>query len=1166
MFVGRGSKVRKRLLWIFAATLIFGLARVASANATDLVVNSNSDAPDAGDGSLRSAVAAAVDGDRIIFSPGDNWSRSEGNFDWAISLNSSLTKSDGFSLTIDGTSVDGRPLLINSGSSGAGGPLITSAGSISLSNIILDGASDHSENQTALSSQGAISLTNSMVSNFINTSGGRIITADGNITLINSVINNNSGDKVLVTNSDVTVISSTLTDNTSQLDGGAISANGDVTISGGSEFFGNSSHGGNGGAVYAPNGNVDVSDASFKGNTSVIVGGSEGKGGAIYANTVQTATPDTNKTITLVGNNADGYGGAIYSKGSVTLDAVYASSNNAGHDGGVIQAFGNVQINGSMTASYNNAGVAIGGSGGNGGVISASASYDTSRAPFHSVPSNVSIAGDVTAVSNTAATSGGAFDVHGSITLGSAPGNTILLSGNQAGSDGGAISAHIINERLLTEGPGGSLLFTDHVDRTTSHVVINGNATIALNTAGGNGGAISSDSTITVGTNSTNNVVFQNNISTSGNGGAVYISPAELLDSFYLCGSWYSPSVCTIYSGRLSTENKDFVNKSGSLKFKGNTAENGGAIYAGGVDLINSEFQANTAHTRTSDGSGGSGGAIYLNYNDATSTPESLSWDTIEIGRLAVVSSYFGGNSAETDGGAIYANRAGVNRVISIPIILNSTFSRNSSGQNGGTIYDNLGFNLVSDTILNSASLGFSDETHGVAVYIPADSTIARSVFNTLFVGDTTESGFSTCQLSRNSGLRLYHTIIPTGMSPCDTKIVAEGGYAVDPVTTKYPGDGIGLISTPTVGDIALGDPTNESSFRIDSQSLIYVPLQWPSVATDSTPTSYFWGLLQNLADRAQTAIYAAPIDTDSVNAAYDQVNANYDYLASKAEEDQNGAPRTGGTNFADIGASEFIYQPRFTTPVSTKDGFNVEITNLISDFPLTFFADGTGRASIDSANPALIHVTGLRPGTGSNLSVRVGTPASLLLRGLTYTSEFIGGGFGVALNESRIRGKDFSDLKGSSAQNVIEEKLFTPKTTFADLLSLIGNLDVPLTQETKDSIANNVADKIKYIPRNVNELLTQMQYSSPVKLFTQIESSADRAVSIILNLQLRDSFGSSKFERFNKAVKNSSSKNVERVFKSTFGVSLTDWLKDVGLPSLNSFLGKIIVVRPSSN
>jgi predicted outer membrane repeat protein len=116
---------------------------------------------------------------------------------------------------------------------------------------------------------------------------------------------------------------------------------------------------GNGGAIYT-SGDLDVSASSFSFNTS------EGSGGAIYA----AGDVSVNGFSEFIDNLAGGEGGAIDALGNVALYDITFTGNEAGADGGAIDA-GNSIIEGSgavtvyrSTFTDNNAGLSGSGDGG----------------------------------------------------------------------------------------------------------------------------------------------------------------------------------------------------------------------------------------------------------------------------------------------------------------------------------------------------------------------------------------------------------------------------------------------------------------------------------------------------------------------------------------------------------------------------------------------------------------------------------------------------------------------------------------------------------------------------------------------------------------------------------------------------------------------------------
>ena len=215
-----------------------------------------------------------------------------------------------------------------------------------------------------------------------------------------------------------------------------------------------------GGGIYAAGGVLLLSRAELDNNTA-----QSGEGGAICVVGAVRDSADS-AAVGLVGNQAQGHGGAIRAFGDVRLLNHPLLQNNqtlgADADGGAIDAGGSVTAGG---------GVAVGNHAAHGGVVYALGSVTLDQNNLS--PNSASLEGgcifaggsvtiqDVFATSCSAGGTGGAIYASGDVRL-SGHGSQ-NFSGNQAGGDGGAVFA------------GGALTLD--------------NLQLSDNTAGGSGGA-----------------------------------------------------------------------------------------------------------------------------------------------------------------------------------------------------------------------------------------------------------------------------------------------------------------------------------------------------------------------------------------------------------------------------------------------------------------------------------------------------------------------------------------------------------------------------------------------------------------------------------------------------------------------------------------------------
>lgn len=175
--------------------------------------------------------------------------------------------------------------------------------------------------------------------------GGLIYADNGTLTINGGTFSNNStssenskGGAIYANNTALTINGGTFTGNStsSKGSGGAIYANNGTTTVNGGTFTGNSAtgngnHTGNGGAIYANNGSLTVTgNVTFSNNTATCKTGTYSVGGgAIYAfdatMSIGGGAKFTNNT--AVSGGRLGGGGAIWAKGSLTINDATFSNN-----------------------------------------------------------------------------------------------------------------------------------------------------------------------------------------------------------------------------------------------------------------------------------------------------------------------------------------------------------------------------------------------------------------------------------------------------------------------------------------------------------------------------------------------------------------------------------------------------------------------------------------------------------------------------------------------------------------------------------------------------------------------------------------------------------------------------------------------------------------------
>lgn len=455
----------------------------------------------------------------------------------------------------------------------------------------------------------------------------------GSVTLKNLIfINGNSvyervGGAIYMSGSTkFTIINCTFKDNVVSHYGGAI-FNGvkDNTLSiTDSRFINNKAENNYGGAIYSK-GEISVKNSYFEGNIA-------GSGGAICS---EASSDIINSS--FVSNSAKngifmGYGGAINSKNDLYVEDCTFSNNDATHAGGAIYASNDLIVE---RSSFDK----------NGG------------------------------------SEGGALYVQGAYTII----DDSIFKNNQAKSaHGGAVYAnkwaHIGNSTFISnvaENRGGAV-YTDYIQFDDGASFIN-------NSGKGHGGAIYTKTMA----KTASNLYFEGNHADSDYGGALYINnkceDVYLYNSEFIGnyakrgdgGAIYSDSGSTRlhligcnFTNNYATEgsekryggavrSKDTLYIENSI-FKGNYAENyGGAVYADLVaSIIDSYFESNHAKE---------GGAIYVN-NKCTMT---------------IKNSYFKSNYCNERGGAIYTDSKSTSLTIT-----NNAFVSNTAGTQGHDVFN----------------------------------------------------------------------------------------------------------------------------------------------------------------------------------------------------------------------------------------------------------------------------------------------------------------------------------------------------------------------------------------------------------------------------------------------------------------------------------------------
>ena len=486
----------------------------------------------------------------------------------------------------------------------------------------------------------------------------------------------------------------------SSAEGGAVYNAGFLSISD-SVFSNNSVGQGSGGAVYSASGaTIAIASSTFTGNIGAF-------GGAIFIAGGASFTSDTfSQNSGWPGGGAPisgayGYGAAIYSSGTLTVDNCSFSSNVAGGNisasyglGGAIAEYGGTLAVSNSQFASNLAGGGTNGSWGRGGAI-------------YSASGSVSIVGDTFKLNKAGGDAlgygGAVFAVHavtastntftGNIAYGSASGafaygGAVYAQGDfsmnggsfaQNSASGGSVSAFGYSY-------GGALDVEAGSNLTTVSFMDN----VATGGAGGSaqGGAIF----VNGGSNTWNAVTLSGNGSTSTGqlsysaGGAVVAFAPLTMTGALVTGNTASAS-----SAGLAGAGGGLAVEVGPFAFRGTISGNkattqGGGIWLGGAATVTQSTIASNGVVGTENPNDGGGGI----YDDIGG---SLVLQTSTVSGNTV-----GGNVAASGGGGIFNAGSAT--------ISNSTISSNSSAIDGGGAENEAqsGFSLTNVTIYQNAA------------------------------------------------------------------------------------------------------------------------------------------------------------------------------------------------------------------------------------------------------------------------------------------------------------------------------------------------------------------------------------------------------------------------------------------------------------------------------
>lgn len=596
-------------------------------------------------------------------------------------------------------------------------------------------------------------------------------------------------------------------------------------------FTNNYSQGGNGGAIWNSGVLNSYSGVIFAGN---YTSGQGADGGALFNSSSHGIT-------TIIGNTFKYNGFSNYNSGTDTASTVST------YNGGAIYNDFNATLNIKNSTFTNNAAFISGGAiANNYGILNIGTSGDTDSTTF---TKNYCTYYIDSSSGNPSYGSGGAIANWGTLNIYSGVkfvGNYVLSSvGGAIDNEGTAIidGAKFRYNGYSNYNPGNDT--ASAVASSSGGAIYNGfgstlNITNSLfnnNAAGSDGGVISNNSILTIGTSSTTDTSqFINNYG-GGNGGAISndgtlnIHKGVTFAGNYAAygGAIYnsSPSPSTIdgntfkfngysnYSspGGVDTASSVFTDDGGAIfndintnltitnsLFNNNAATvNGGAIQNNGI--LNS-----SGNTYAGNFTPGDGGAVY---NPQNAILTSIG-DTF---RYNGYSDYNGTNAttiATQHGGAIHNEGGGVVK------ITNSSFTNNSATSNGGAIFNNANGRiyiqsdgignqtLFQNNTANSTSnaiymAGTDSSTNSSNVYLNAGNS-GRIIIN---------DGLSS------SGLAYNNLFINSTDSTASTSFLSDGKTLTNGEVDLY-GDVSGLNINAYTGTLNIGSSSSTPTFTND--------------------------------------------------------------------------------------------------------------------------------------------------------------------------------------------------------------------------------------------------------------------------------------------------------------------------------------------------------------
>ena len=543
---------------------------------------------------------------------------------------------------------------------------------------------------------------------------------------------------------------------------------------------------------------LNLSDVTITGGlrtTSAASGGAIGSSGALALNTSGAVTLSNNATTATNANGGAISATALTINGNNTTLAI--ASNTAGVSGGAVSS-GNVIVAGSYNSILiaNNSNSSAGGSF-NGGAFFVQGTLTI----------DATIAGDFTVTHDTEASNGAFWASQGVIIAPTTTvGGTMSFTGD-AGNAGGAIYT---DSAITIGGSYGNILITGNTGRA------------------GRGGAFRAASAITIDTSVTGTMAVTNNTGV-GDGGA-------------LVATGGSVTITGSYGGIDFSHNTSGTDTTGTLAVPGvQCGGGGGAICAGNGNLTISATVADTMTFADNTAVRGNGGALAANNGSVIldAGPGNISL----TGNTAV------GTTVAGNGGAIYS--PGMTTITGSALTLSGNTATAGAG---GAVY------TVGDFTLTSAGTttisGNSAGTQGGALWIGGNATLTATG------GDITFSGNmeNTASAAQANAIYLDNTPRPILTAPGATVTFSAAADRsitfFDPIQNNAAN---GLISVLATGGGTVAFDGSLYGNLLDRWSQLYGTTEVDSGTTFAVRNNAVYGALA--ADVSQTTPSSFTVD-----------------------------------------------------------------------------------------------------------------------------------------------------------------------------------------------------------------------------------------------------------------------------------------------------------------